>query len=362
MRGRSFPVLRDDASRSLAHFLQKQLELPWETACAWIQDGRISVNGKPCHNPQRLLRQGQRVQVRGRLPARRPRSQSQGRQEAPPSGKAQHQRGRGNRTPAKPKSGRPAPRAPAPILRYRDDHIVVVDKPAGLTTVRHAEETAEFGSRARRYLPPTLADLLPDLLARQGQKRPARVRAVHRLDKETSGLVVFALTRDAESHLGRQMRAHSIGRKYRALVRGRAHSERIESHLVEDRGDGRRGSTTQLGEGKLAITHVHVLEELGDYALVECTLDTGRTHQIRIHLGERGTPLCGERLYDRPLHGQPLPDESGAKRPLLHAGFLEIEHPVTGKRLSWSAPLPDDMKTLLRRLRREADSKAGEKS
>jgi 23S rRNA pseudouridine1911/1915/1917 synthase len=224
----------------------------------------------------------------------------------------------------------------------------VADKPAGLTTMRHAQEAAEFGARARRFLPATLADLLPPLLPGAGQ-----VRAVHRLDKETSGLVVFARTAEAERHLGRQFRAHSSERVYLAVVRGQAKGGRIESNLVRDRGDGRRGSAA-TGQGQRAVTHVRVVEELGEYTLVECRLETGRTHQVRIHLGEAGTPLCGERVYDRPLHGRPLPDGSGATRPALHAAVLAFDHPVTGRRLRFSTPLPPDLDKLIRRLRRQA--------
>ena len=201
-----------------------------------------------------------------------------------------------------------------PVIPYADAHLVVVDKPAGITTTRHAQEAAEFGRRARRFLPPTLADSLPGLLAQRRAGKPGPVWAVHRLDKETSGLVVFARTRPAESNLGKQFRAHSIERRYLAIVRGRAEPGRIESFLIDDRGDGRRGSTTEPGQGKRAVTHVCVIEKLGDYTLVECRLETGRTHQVRIHLAERGTPLCGERVYDRPLHGKPLADGSGAGR------------------------------------------------
>ncbi len=177
---------------------------------------------------------------------------------------------------------------------------------------------------------------------------------MHRLDKETSGLVVFARTAQAESQLGRQLRAHQVERRYLALVRGKARSGRIESWLVPNRGDGRRGSVPSPGEGQYAVTHVSVVEELGDFTLVECRLETGRTHQVRIHLGESGTPLCGERIYDRPLHGRPVPDSSGARRIMLHAATLAFEHPATGQRLEWSAPLPTDMAGLLGRLRRHA--------
>jgi len=250
--------------------------------------------------------------------------------------------------------GRPAGAGPpVPVVRYADAHLVVADKPAGLTTMRHPEEAAEFGARGRRFLPPTLADLLPELLAGRVPGRRPRVRAVHRLDKETSGLVVFALTPAAETHLGRQFRAHTIERRYLALVRGRPREGRIESWLVPDRGDGRRGSGTEPGVGQRAVTHVRIVEELGPYTLVECRLETGRTHQVRIHLGEAGAPLCGERLYDRPVHGAPLPDGSGAGRVMLHAAVLGFEHPATGERLVWESALPADMEALLRRLRRQ---------
>jgi 23S rRNA pseudouridine1911/1915/1917 synthase len=218
--------------------------------------------------------------------------------------------------------------------------------------MRHPDEVAEFGKRARRFLPPTLADLLPGLLARGGP--PAPVRAVHRLDKETSGLVVFARTPEAESALGKQFRAHAVERSYLAVVRGRACEGRIESRLVRNRGDGRRGSTTEAGGGQHAVTHVRLVEALGEYSLVECRLETGRTHQVRIHLGEAGTPLCGERVYDRPPHGRPLPDASGFPRVALHAAVLGFEHPATGERLLWRSPLPQDMADLVRRLRRQA--------
>jgi 23S rRNA pseudouridine1911/1915/1917 synthase len=241
-------------------------------------------------------------------------------------------------------------------VRYLDTHIIVVDKPAGLTTVRHAAEAKEHGRWAQKFLPPTLVDLLPNIVP--GQK--GRFRAVHRLDKETSGLVVLARTPAAESHLGQQFRAHAIEREYLALVRGRAKAQRVSTYFVRDRGDARRGSGP-AEQAQLAVTNISIVEKLGDFTLVACRLETGRTHQVRIHLGEMGTPLCGERVYDRPLNGTPAPDASGAKRPLLHAAFLALDHPATGQRLSWKSKLPKDMDELLRRLRqhrRHAHSKS----
>ncbi len=236
-----------------------------------------------------------------------------------------------------------------PEIIYADEAIVVVNKPAGLTTMRHPHEAAEFGPRARRFLPPTLADLLPQLL--QAPRR--RVFAVHRIDRDTSGLVVFARTPQAAAQLTQQFRKHTVDRRYLALTRGVPPEGRIVSWIVRDRGDGRRGSCTPppLPGARQAITHVRVLATWGLYAQVECRLETGRTHQVRIHLGEAGTPLCGERIYDRPLHGRPLPDGSGAHRPMLHASRLGFRHPSTGEDLLWEVPPPQDFLETLERIR-----------
>ena len=130
-------------------------------------------------------------------------------------------------------------------------------------------------------------------------------------------------------------------------MRGVAQDQRIESGLVRDRGDGRRGSGT-ASDGQHAVTHVQLVEPLGELSLVECRLETGRTHR-RIHLGESGFPLCGERIYDRPLNGRPFPDPSGAERPLLHAATLALIHPATGQRAKWDCDLPSDMWDVLQR-------------
>jgi 23S rRNA pseudouridine1911/1915/1917 synthase len=331
MSVRFFIVGRVEAGRPIGACLGERLSLPRSQVRRLLSAEQVRVNGKLCLDAQQRLQRGQRVQVR--LP--------------------QTQRG-GRKHPEEKNQRASTPRSlkgPRPTIRYADKHIVVVDKPAGLTTMRHAEETAEFGPRGKRFLPPTLADLLPDLLKRRSPHERTSVRAVHRLDKDTSGLVVFARTVEAERHLGRQFRAHTIERVYRAVVRGHAKDARIESRLVRDRGDGRRGSSATPGEGQRAVTHVRVVEKLGDDTLVECRLETGRTHQVRIHLGEAGTPLCGERIYDRPLHGKPSPDDSGMQRVALHASVLAFEHPATGEHMRWTSNLPKDMGGLLERLR-----------
>jgi 23S rRNA pseudouridine1911/1915/1917 synthase len=227
--------------------------------------------------------------------------------------------------------------------------LVVANKPAGLTTMRHKEEAAEFGERGKKFLPKTLADALPALLG--APNRP--VIAVHRIDRDTSGLVVFARTRSAAESLTKQFRKHTVDRRYLALTRGVPPAGRIESVFVRDRGDGRRGSTTRadVPDGKRAVTHVKVLETFGNFALVECRLETGRTHQVRIHLGEAGTPLCGERVYDRPVNGKPVADGSGATRPMLHAARLGFAHPDSGEPMTWEVSAPEDFAKVLKKLR-----------
>jgi 23S rRNA pseudouridine1911/1915/1917 synthase len=298
--------------RSLLEVLQTCFRLKRKAALSALRHKHVRICGGVCVDPTRRVKGGQTIQLA-----------------------AEHQR--------LPSAGLPAI-ARRIVVRHLDNDICVVEKPAGLTTVRHATELATLGQRSRKHLPPTLVDLLPQTLACQGTPTKGRIRAVHRIDKETSGLVVLARTPQAESNLGKQFRAHSIGRRYLALVRGVAKDVRIESRFVADRGDGRRGSGP---DGQVAITHVRVLESFDNYSLVECELETGRTHQVRIHLGEAGTPLCGERVYDRPLHGKPLPDASGATRPMLHAAYLAFDHPATGERMEWRSKLSADMDQLV---------------
>jgi 23S rRNA pseudouridine1911/1915/1917 synthase len=239
------------------------------------------------------------------------------------------------------------------VIRHVDEHIVVIEKPAGISTVRHPAERDWL--EERRLLTPTLDDLvmrqLGMQLARKKHEPRPRLRVVHRLDKETSGLVVFARTVEAERGLGIQFKRHTVTRRYLALVSGNVAGRTIRSVLARDRGDGRRGSTT-TGAGKVAITHVDVEEQLFGYTLVSCRLETGRTHQIRIHLAELGHPVCGEKVYNRKPGGEPIPDASGAPRLFLHAVELGFTHPVTGEQLHWEMPLPPELRVVLEQQRR----------
>ena len=175
---------------------------------------------------------------------------------------------------------------------------------------------------------------------------------VQRLDKETSGLLVFARTADAERGLGMQFFNHSVERKYLALIPGTIAPQSIESILVRDRGDGRRGSAPFSQPGKKAVTHVHIVEKFQAFTLVGCQLETGRTHQIRIHLAEKGSPVCGEKVYRTTVNGSILPDGSGFPRLALHAAELGFIHPISGEPMHWNMALPEDFSKLLQQLRK----------
>jgi 23S rRNA pseudouridine1911/1915/1917 synthase len=190
---RSIIIDRRLASRTLLEIVQASFRLSRKEALRALRDRQVRICGGVCVDPERRLKIGQHIQL-----YRQP-----------------HE-------PAKPRLAEIARRI---CLRYADEHLVVVEKPAGLTTVRHAQEVESLGKRAKKFLPPTLVDLLPAVLAHRGgepsrvsDKVKGRIRAVHRIDKETSGLVVLARTAEAESRLGKQFRAHTIGRKYLAAA------------------------------------------------------------------------------------------------------------------------------------------------
>lgn len=188
--------------------------------------------------------------------------------------------------------------------------------------------------------------------------KPARVIAVHRLDRDTSGVMVFARTQSAEQHLVKQFKKHSNERVYHAVVHGHPAAQTFDTRFIRDRGDGQRGSTTDASDesAERAVTHVRPLERLGDYSLIECVLETGRTHQIRIHLSEAGHLVCGDPIYRKRLNAPPVDDASGAPRLALHAARLAFDHPQTAERLDFEAPLPDDLQQFVRGLRRSGSA------
>lgn len=201
---------------------------------------------------------------------------------------------------------------------------MVAEKPPGMSSVPY-----ERGERA------TLMDAVRDEWKRHGLAAAARVlHVVHRLDKDSSGILVYARTRASERALQMQFRKRQVSRVYLSLTHGRVESGTIESRLVRNRGDGLRGSSPRgRDEGKPAITHVRVLRSFELATLCEIRLETGRTHQIRIHLAESGHPLVGERVYIRDFTakgGRPI----ASPRLLLHAATLAFDHPAEKGRIS----------------------------
>ena len=239
------------------------------------------------------------------------------------------------------------------VIRHFDDDVVVVEKVSGLNTVRHPAELE--WTQERRELAPTLEDVTQKAIGWKLRQKPRdlpRLRIVQRLDKDTSGLVVFARSVRGERELGRQFKEHSVTRRYIAVVPGHMEAQTIKGYLVRDRGDGRRGSGAESG-GKFAVTHVSVHERLPNHTALICQLETGRTHQIRIHLSEAGHFICGEKVYTIKTDGSQLPDPSNAPRLALHALELGFDHPGTNERLFWSMPLPADLFKFIERLRQE---------
>jgi 23S rRNA pseudouridine1911/1915/1917 synthase len=231
---------------------------------------------------------------------------------------------------------------------FEDAHLLVVDKPAGL--VVHPARGHERGT------------LVNALLARGGFERasadprdPAghlRPGIVHRLDKGTSGLLVVAKDPPAREALKALFAAHAIEREYVAIVCGEAR-DAVYDTLHARHPTDRLRFTSRAETGRRAVTHVRVLERLGLATLVACRLETGRTHQIRVHLAERaGTPILGDPLYGRPPRDptlRALAETLG--RQALHARVLGFVHPATGKAVRWESALPEDMETCLRALR-----------
>jgi 23S rRNA pseudouridine1911/1915/1917 synthase len=207
---------------------------------------------------------------------------------------------------------------------YEDDCVIVVDKPAGLLTMGTDTERAKT--------------LYAALRAYMNSKRPAeKVFIVHRLDREASGLLVFAKTDQAKEHLQNQFKDHSAGRVYTAIAEGRVLPEQftIRSILAENSAF-RVYSTKNATAGKPAVTHVRVLKRNAKTSMLEVRLETGRKHQIRVHLAERGHPIAGDKVYGS--------RSNSLGRLGLHGTHLEFEHPRTKQRMRFDSPCPPNWK------------------
>jgi len=265
----------------------------------WLKAGHITIDGELAA-PRRIVDGGERVLV-----------------EPPPA------------PDALPKAQRMALK-----IVYEDAQIIVVDKPAGL--VVHPGAGVPDGT------------LMNGLLAHAPQLAAVpRAGIVHRLDKDTSGLLVVAKTVEAQAHLAQQLAERSVRRLYLALVQGDPPaSGAIDAPVGRDSRARTRMAVTH--RGKPARTRYRVLERYGRAALVECRLETGRTHQIRVHFQHIRHPLVGDTVYRRGTrHGISFP------RQALHATELSLVHPSSKQTMTWRSPLPRDMKRLVEELRRD---------
>lgn len=245
----------------------------------------------------------------------------------------------------------PPPRDEDVQILFLDSQIVVVNKPAGMLSLRHPGDVN--WRQQRRDLQPSLEECLARLIAQRENRRDSstvELLAVHRIDRETSGLLAFARTESSQIRLIEQFAAHTSFRRYLCIVPGEVASQTISSMFVRDRGDGIRGSSADGIHGKRAVTHVRPLRRIAQYSELECQLETGRTNQIRIHLAELRHPICGDVKYRGPFQGPPVDDNSLAPRLALHAADLGFVHPKTGETLKFSVPLPRDLQQFIARL------------
>jgi 23S rRNA pseudouridine1911/1915/1917 synthase len=243
-----------------------------------------------------------------------------------------------------PQEAAAAPQAIPLVVMFEDEHLIVVDKPAGMV-VHPAAGNADG----------TLVNALLHHCAGQlsGIGGVARPGIVHRIDKDTSGLLVVAKSDRAHEGLARQFKDHSIERLYAAIVAGRPAppAGTVDTWIGRSDADRKKMAVHREGRGKHAITHYRTLQPLADSALVECRLETGRTHQVRVHMAHIGHPLIGDPVYARPKKGfKSILETLGFKRQALHARTLGFIHPVTSKALTFESAIPADMQELLSQL------------
>lgn len=254
------------------------------TLRSWLKDSRITVDGEVVKTSSTLIRKGQKISVHSK------------------------------------------PHLVAHKLRiiYEDDDLVAVDKPEGMLSVATAFEKAETAHALLKV-----------------KYHPRKVFVVHRLDQDTSGVMLFALSEKAYIGLKEIFEKHHIERKYCAIVEGKVSPEQgqWESFLFEDPNYFVR-STNDPEKGRLAITHFHVVNSSPRYSRLELTLETGRKNQIRVHCADAGHPTVGDKKYGGST--DPL------RRVCLHAFLLALKHPVTGKPLRFISPIPESFNRLLK--------------
>ena len=268
---------------------------------AWIRQGKVSL-GDTAADAKRKVYGGERIALE---------------EEAPPEAMAQQPED-----------------IPLAIVR-EDAHILVIDKPAGLVVHPGSGNWRGTLLNALLHHAPQLAGI-------------PRAGIVHRLDKDTSGLLVVAKTLEAQTDLVRQLAARTVKRHYLALAHGRVARDGVVDAPI-GRHPVQRTKMAVVGSGRAARTYYRVLERFARATLLECALETGRTHQIRVHMAEIGHPLVGDPVYG-PRRKAPAP-LADFPRQALHAWRLALVHPATGNAMEWEAKLPEDFSALLEALR-----------
>jgi len=321
-------VTANDAGQRLDQFLVAHLGVSRARVQQLISEQKVLVNDAPA-KPSLKLRGGEHVSVLGQA-------------ERPPLRAI-------------------AEEIPLDIV-YEDDDLAIINKPAGMMV--HAGAGATEDQRNRGTLVNALLHHFASLSAVGGEMRPG---IVHRLDKETSGLIVVAKNDDAHRKLAAQFARREAKKTYVALVHGwvRKDSGTISASISRDRVRRIRMTTRQAG-GREAVSHYSVVRRIdsafGKFTLVEVKIDTGRTHQIRVHMASLGHPLVGDKLYGAPAElkagsgrGKGVGAESIAlPRNFLHSAELAIAHPRTGNRLAFKTPLPAELQTFLAVVEKEA--------
>jgi len=224
---------------------------------------------------------------------------------------------------------------------FEDEHLIVVDKPAGL--VVHPAAGNADGTLVNALLHHCRGQL-------SGIGGVARPGIVHRIDKDTSGLLVVAKTDAAHEGLARQFAAHSIERTYRAVCAGRPApaAGTIRGAIGRSSSNRKKMALVEDGRGKPAVTHYRTFQPLDSATEIACTLETGRTHQVRVHCASIGHPLLGDPVYGRtPPAIRPVLVRLGFRRQALHAARLGFVHPVTGEHYKFESPLPVDIVALI---------------
>ena len=327
-------VAADEAGKRLDQFLATHLDVSRARVQQLISEEKIQVNDDAAKASLKL-RGGERIRVLGQV-------------ERPPLRAM-------------------AEDIPLDIV-YEDDDLAIINKAAGMMV--HAGAGATEDQRNRGTLVNALLHHFANLSGVGGEMRPG---IVHRLDKETSGLIVVAKNDEAHRKLAGQFARREVKKTYVALVHGwvKKESGTISASISRDRVRRIRMTTRQPG-GREAISHYKVMRRLdtpyGKFTLVEVKIDTGRTHQIRVHMASIGHPVVGDALYGAPREMRPgrgkftSPDAVSLPRNFLHSARLELAHPRTGDKISVAAPLPAELATFLEALERDLASKVATKA